>query len=115
MKDVFAFLIFISFIVFLFGFSYSIGGYANSDGNRIFTEKKCTVCHTINSSHITSKKTDAVDLSDAGALGNSEFFAKYLSKNASIDGKKHKILFNGTAEELETLSVWLAELSTGKK
>lgn len=115
MKDLFAFLVFISIIVLLFGFSFSIGSYDNSNGQKIFSDKKCTVCHTINSSHITSKKTDAVDLSDAGMLGNSEFIAKYLNKNESILGKKHKILFKGTDEELETLSEWLAGLNSGKK
>jgi len=110
MKNIAAFLAFVFTVVFLFGFTYSINEYGDPDGKQIFVEKKCTTCHTVSSVEVTSKKKDAVDLSNAGASGNSEFLTKYLNKKEKIDGKDHKTAFKGTEAELKTLTEWLAGL-----
>jgi len=115
MKNIVAFLGFIFTVVFLFGFTYSINGYADPDGKQIFVDKKCTTCHTVNSAQVMSKKKDAVDLSNVGASGNSDFISKYLNKKEKIDGKDHKTAFKGTEKELQTLSDWLAGLKTNSK
>jgi cytochrome c551/c552 len=114
MKNVAAFLAFVFAIVLLFGFTFSINGNSDPDGKKLFVDKKCTACHSVSSQDITTKKKDASDLSNAGALGDAEFFAKYLAKKEKIDGKEHKAPWKGTDAELKTISEWLAGLETKK-
>jgi mono/diheme cytochrome c family protein len=115
MKNIAAFLAFVFMVVFLFGFTYSINEYGDPDGKQIFLDKKCATCHTVTSMDITSKKKDAVDISNSGEAGDKEFIAKYLNKKEKIDGKEHKTAFKGTEKELDTLSEWLAGLKKDKK
>ena len=115
MKNIAAFLAFIFAVVFLFGFTFSINEYGDPDGKQIFVDKKCGTCHTVTSQELTSKKKDALDLSNSGVKGDAEFFAKYLNKKVKIDGKDHKTAFKGTEKELETLSNWLVTLKADKK
>jgi hypothetical protein len=115
MKNIAAFLVFVFTIVFLFGFTYSINGNSEPDGKQIFVDKKCSSCHTVTSANITSKKKDASDLSNAGAAGDAEFMAKYLTKKEKIDDKVHKAPWKGTEQELKTVSEWLVSLKTEKK
>jgi mono/diheme cytochrome c family protein len=114
MKNIAAFLAFVFTIVFLFGFTYSLNGNSDPDGKQIFTEKKCSSCHSVASMDITSKKKDASDLSNAGTLGDAEFMAGYLTKKEKIDGKEHKAPWKGTDQELKTISEWLAGLNAEK-
>jgi len=115
MKNIAAFLSFVCAIVFLFGFTYSINESGDPDGKQIFVDKKCTTCHTVNSAQVTSKKKDAVDLSEAGKTNSSDFISKYINKKEKIDDKAHKTAFKGTDEELKALSEWLASLKPAKK
>lgn len=93
-------------------------------GQKMFTEFKCTQCHTIDSLKIAKvkseekeeeaeeggKKVDPPDLSNAGKQHDVAFISKWLLKEEKIEGKKHKKKFKGTEEELKTLSEWLGTL-----
>jgi len=112
MKDTLLYIIFISVIVALFGFAFSFSQEQNPDGKQIFLDSKCNKCHTVTSINITSKKDDAVDLSEAGSAGDVQFLKSYLLKEADINDKSHKTKFKGTEEELNTLVEWLSSLKT---
>ncbi len=96
----------------LFGMSLSVNGQDAKDGKTIYTDAKCSNCHSIDSQKIEAKKkTDkTVDLSKTGEKNDAAFFAKYLKKEADLNGKKHPVAFKGEAADLETLTKWLAGL-----
>jgi mono/diheme cytochrome c family protein len=81
-------------------------------GQKLFMDKKCNTCHSIDSVKITKKlaSSKAPDLSNVGAEKNAEWIAKWLKKEVDINGKKHSAPFTGTPEETKTLSEWLATL-----
>ena len=112
MKDTLLYILFISAIVALFGFAFSFSQDQDLDGKEIFLDSKCNKCHSINSIELTSKKDDAIDLSDAGSLGDVQFLKSYLLKEVQIDDKNHKTKFKGSEEELNTLAEWLVSLKT---
>jgi len=112
MKDTLLYILFISVIVALFGFAFSFSQDQDSDGKEIFLDSKCNKCHTVISMEITSKKDDAIDLSDAGSVGDVQFLKSYLLKEAEIDDKSHKTKFKGSEEELNTLAEWLTSLKS---
>lgn len=110
MKNVFLYLLFIFAIVALFGVAFSNAQENESEGAKIFVDNKCSMCHSVESAGITSKKKDAVDLSVTGQDKTAEFLIKYLKKEEKIDDKMHKSTFKGSDEELKVLSEWLAGL-----
>jgi len=110
MKDTFLFVLFISAIVALFAFAFSFSQDQGLNGKQIFMDSKCNNCHTINSAEITSKKDDAVDLSNAGSVGDAQLIKTYLLKETKINDKDHKMKFKGSDAELNTLAEWLASL-----
>ncbi|MBT8379477.1 MAG: cytochrome c [Ignavibacteria bacterium] len=112
MKNTFFFLLFISAIVALFAFAFSFSQSDEVDGQQIFTDSKCIKCHSVESLEITSKKDDALDLSNVGADSDAEFLKKYLVKEETMNDKKHKTKFKGSEEELNTLVDWLLTLKT---
>jgi len=112
MKDTFLYVLFISAIVALFAFAFSFSQDLDLDGKQIFVDTKCNKCHTISSNEITSKKDDAVDLSNAGSAGDIQLIKSYLLKEAKINDKDHKVKFKGSDAELNTLSNWLSSLKT---
>jgi cytochrome c551/c552 len=114
MKNIATFLTFVFVIVLLFGFTFSLNGNNDPDGKKIFVDKKCGSCHTVESHDLTSKKKDASDISNVGVEGDADFFANYLLKKEKIDGKEHKAPWKGTDKELKTISEWLAGLKTEK-
>jgi cytochrome c553 len=109
MRNIMLYLMLVVAIVFLYGFSYSINAH-DSEGKKVFTDKKCMSCHTVESEGIESKKKDAHDLSTVGTDRDADFFMKYLKKEEKIEGKEHKIAFKGTDEELKDLADFLATL-----
>jgi CxxC motif-containing protein (DUF1111 family) len=115
MKDTFLFVLFISAIVALFAFAFSFSQNQDLNGKQIFIDSKCNNCHTINSIEITSKKDDAVDLSNAGSVGDIQLIKSYLLKETKINDKDHKMEFKGSDAELDTLAEWLASLKTENK
>ena len=115
MKNAFLFILFISAIVALFAFAFSFSQDQILDGKQVFIDNKCTSCHTISSMEITSKKDNAVDLSNVGTDANAETIKSYLLKEAKINEKEHKFKFKGTNEELNALVNWLTTLKTESK
>ncbi|MGA2296642.1 MAG: c-type cytochrome [FCB group bacterium] len=88
----------------------------SKDGKTIFTDAKCSSCHSIvNENIITKKKGNAPDLSDIGIKLKADFIKKYLLKEEKINDKKHLIAFKGESAELDTLANWLANLKTPPK
>jgi len=112
MKDTFLYVLFISAIVALFAFAFSFSQTQDLDGKQIFIDSKCNNCHTVTSNEITSKKDDAVDLSNAGSSGDAQLIQTYLLKEAKINDNEHKMKFKGSEAELNTLSDWLSSLKT---
>lgn len=112
MKNTFFFIVFISTIVALFAFAFSFSQDQDLDGKQIYIDSKCNNCHTVTSMEITSKKDDASDLSNTGALGDAQLMKSYLLKEAKINDQDHKLKFKGTEAELDVLVDWLLTLKT---
>lgn len=83
-------------------------------GQKIFSDSKCSACHTIEKADLTSNKKAAVDLSNTGDNYKTDFIIKYLNKEVKNDNKLHKIAFKGSAEDLKTLAEWLTSLKSNK-
>lgn len=94
---------------------------AFAGGKEIFTEQKCTKCHSVKAEGIaaTDDKGDKIiDLSGAGKERDAKWFPGWLKKETEIDSKvkpgekvKHKSKFKGSDADLETLSSWLKGLT----
>jgi len=109
MKNVLFYLLFVFSIVALYGLTFSLAQDKEPAGKKVFIDKKCGSCHSVETAGITSKKKDAVDLSNAGS-NKADVLTKYLKKEAKIDNKDHKIAFKGSDEELKSLVSWLETL-----
>ncbi len=114
MKNIMIYLGLVVTIVALYGFAFSLGSNLEGDGNKIFLDNKCNMCHTVNSLGIESKKSDATDLSNVGKDKTTEFLMKYLKKEAKLNDKDHKSSFKGSDEDLKVLVDWLLTLKTDK-
>lgn len=85
-------------------------------GQKVFTDAKCHLCHTVYSSGIGEPDAEAEDagaspdLSTAGAGRSAEWMSLYMMKKAAIDEKKHMLSFNGSEEDLAALVDWLLTL-----
>lgn len=112
MRNTLFFLLFISTIVALFAFAFSFSQSNDLDGQQIFTDNKCSKCHSVESLGITPIKDDAVDLSNVGADIDNDFLKNYLLKQESLKEKKHKTKFSGTNAELNALVNWLISLKS---
>ena len=112
MKNTVLYVLFISAIVALFAFAFSFSQDKGLDGKTVFVDSKCTTCHSVTSMDITSKKDEAFDLSNAGALGDADLMKSYLLKEAKVNDKDHKLKFKGSDEELKALVDWLMTLKT---
>jgi len=103
-----------------------------ADGKDLFLAAKCNTCHSITAAGIDKKKpTEAEaaeaaktadkdekkppDLSSVGLDKKADWIAKFITKKETLDGEKHKKLYKGTEEELNTLSTWLASQKAPKK
>jgi len=103
-----------------------------ADGKDLFLAAKCNTCHSITAAGIDKKKpTEAEaaeaaktadkdekkprDLSSVGLEKKADWIAKFITKKETLDGEKHKKLYKGTDEELNTLSTWLASQKAPKK
>ena len=106
MKNIVAYLLFVIAVIALYGFAYSIPN-ADAPGKNVFIESKCTMCHSVEVAEVTSKKSDAKDLSNLSADLTPNFLTKYLKKEESLEGKKHKAAFKGSDEELQQMVDWL--------
>ena len=85
---------------------------AGINGKALFLAQKCSTCHTVKAAGIErttkSEKMAGPDLDGKVAERGAEWTAKYLRKQADIEGKKHGKEFKGTDEELAALVNWLA-------
>jgi mono/diheme cytochrome c family protein len=102
-------------IVFLFIVSFvsiSMAADTAAAGQKLFMDKKCNTCHSVDSMKITKKlaSSKAPDLSNIGAEKNAEWIQKWLKKEVDLNGKKHTPTWGGTPEDLKTLSEWVASL-----
>ncbi len=111
----------VTLIIFVFVFSFGslsiAADTATPAGQKLFMDKKCNTCHSIDSLKITKKmaSSKAPDLSNVGAEKNAEWIAKWLKKEVDLNGKKHSAAFTGTPEETKTLSEWVATLKKEAK
>jgi mono/diheme cytochrome c family protein len=80
-------------------------------GKKLFADKKCSTCHSIQSHGIVFKnKTKAPDLSAIGSKLTADFIKKYVLKEEKLDGVAHMFLFKGEPNELDSLANWLESL-----
>lgn len=112
MKNIIIYLLFVFSIVALFGFAFTIGQEKEPAGEKIFFQNNCTTCHSIDVLNIKSKKKQAVDLSKAGDKLTKEFITKFLTKTEKLNNKEHKVSFNGSEQELNSLAKWLVSLKS---
>jgi cytochrome c551/c552 len=84
-----------------------------ADGKAIFLEKKCNLCHSIDSQSIkkTSEKMKGPDLSNAaGMVESADWLKSFLTKKVQHEGKDHLREFKGTDEELNAVVDWIMTL-----
>ncbi len=81
-----------------------------SGGKAIFVAQKCTTCHAISSQGLPKENPKGGDLSDVGTKHNADWIMAFITKQETLNGKKHMKKFGGTDEELHTLANWLASL-----
>jgi len=84
-------------------------------GKAVFTDLKCSICHSIDSLAIErkskSEKTKGPDLSTVGSDHDAAWLAKWLRQEvAAADGKKHSKEWKGTPEQLQQVTEFLAAL-----
>jgi len=113
--------VFLGTAILVFAFLVAIAPIAKAadaapDGAKLFVDKKCNSCHSIDSQKITKKlaSSKAPDLSNIGATQNAEWLTKWLNKEVDLDGKKHPAVWSGKPEEQKALVDWLATLKTAK-
>ena len=86
---------------------------APPDGKAIFLAQKCNLCHSVSAAGIErqtkSEKIAGPDLTTATAKHDKAFLEKFLTKQETIDGKKHGKDFKGTPQELDALIDWLKQ------
>lgn len=114
MKNLLIYLGLIITIVALYGFAYTIADRTDDDGKKVFVDNKCSMCHTVKSAGIESKKSDATDLSTVGKERTEDFLMKYLKKEAKLNDKDHKSSFKGSDDDLKKLVGWLLTLKGEK-
>ncbi len=90
MKNILIYLGLVVTIVALYGFAFTIADQSSDDGKKVFVDSKCSMCHTVKSAGIESKKSDATDLSTVGKDRTVEFLTKYLKKELNLNDKYHK-------------------------
>jgi mono/diheme cytochrome c family protein len=84
-----------------------------ADGKVLFVEKKCNLCHAVDSQGIEKKseKMKGAELSDAGnMISDADWLKKFLTQDELKDGDKHKRKWKGTDEELDAVVTWVMSL-----
>lgn len=88
-------------------------GAAAPDGKAIFLAQKCNLCHSVSAAGIErqtkSEKVAGPDLTTATAKHDKAFLEKYLTKQETLDGKKHGKEWKGTPQELDAVIDWLKQ------
>ncbi len=97
---------------FVVGFA-SFSRAADTDGKALYLEKKCNLCHSIDSMGIAKKseKMKGTDLSDAGnQVSDAAWVKGWIQQTELKDGKKHQKKWNGSDEELGIIVSWVLSL-----
>jgi cytochrome c5 len=83
-----------------------------ADGAQVFTDLKCSGCHSVPAAGITAKLKSAPGgvLPPEGVKRDAAWYTGFLEHKIELDGKKHKKAFKGSDEELKTLVDWLMQL-----
>lgn len=92
-------------------------------GQKVFTEAKCQMCHTIYAAGIgeppaedaKKDKSGPPDLSMTGVSRTAEWLSLFLQKKETLNDKQHMMSFKGSDEELTTLVDWLLTLKPAEK
>ena len=89
-------------------------------GQKVFTEAKCQMCHTVFAAGIgeppaedaeeTEEASGPPDLSQVGAGTTAEWLSLFLQKKETLNDKKHMKKFKGSDEDLAALVDWLLTL-----
>ena len=82
-------------------------------GKTLFLEKKCNLCHAVESQGIAKKseKMKGEDLSDAGnQVSDAAWVKGWILQTELKEGEKHKKKWKGTDEELKTIVNWVLSL-----
>src|SRR5690606_12385576 len=110
-KNVILYLVLIVAIVALYGFAFTLAADDGSEGKKVFVDKKCVMCHSMEAEGIEStKKSGAVDLSEIDKSIDADFMTKYLMKESKPNDADHKTKFKGTDEKLKALVDYLLTL-----
>lgn len=101
--------------ILVLAFVVCFASVSNADdpaGQKLFMEKKCNSCHSIDSLKIEKKMASSKggDMSNIGATRDAEWVTKWMNKEVDLEGKKHPAAWTGKPEELKTLADWLATL-----
>ena len=115
--------VFLGTAILIFAFLASFAPIARGDdasmpaGQKLFMDKKCNTCHSIDSLKVEKKmaSSKAPDLSNVGAKHDAEWITKWLNKEVDLEGKKHPATWSGTPEDQKTLVDWVATLKTETK
>ena len=83
------------------------------DGKAIFLAQKCNLCHAVSSAAIVrtskSEKMKGPDLAGVGKRREAAWMRRWLTKEESVNGKKHLYTLKGTPQELDALIAWLGK------
>lgn len=82
---------------------------SDAPGKAVFTAQACNKCHAVKAEGITSDG-DGPDLSKVGATLDAATIEKFITKQAELNGKKHKKKYQGSDDDLKKLVAWLAAL-----
>jgi mono/diheme cytochrome c family protein len=85
---------------------------ADEGGKAVFTSSKCGTCHGVSSAGLEAKlkgRMAGPDLTGVVEDRGADVVKAYLQGDEQIEGKKHKMPFKGSDEELAALIDWLAE------
>ena len=81
---------------------------AAPDGQQVFLDQKCNMCHAVSSAGITpTSKIKAPDLAGLASKEDAAWLTKFLKKEADKNGKKHVKNFTGTDADLAAVVAWL--------
>lgn len=110
-------------MILMFPLAASSAVFADDAAKKIFTDNKCTTCHSIESAGLKSTMGDKSpaakagmgDLSDVGSLHpDPAWIMRYLTKKENQKEKPHPKAFTGTEADLKKLAEWLASLKKKK-
>jgi cytochrome c553 len=99
-------------IMSLAGFTRGAVGSTTTDGKTVFVSAKCQTCHSVQSQGIARGSSTATplppDLSGTGLRHTAVWIKGFLLKTEMLNGKKHVKKFQGSDDDLNSLSAWLA-------